>query len=322
MIIITGASGFIGSNIFAAMLKKKAFEQVVLCDWLGHADKWKNVANHQFDDFVFPENLKEYLEENKENLKMIIHMGAVSDTTETDADYTLATNFHLSSQLWDFCADNEVRFIYASSAATYGDGSQGFNDLSIEGLRPLNPYGWSKHCFDQRVKKLTEYGIHHPKQWVGLKFFNVYGPNEYHKGGQRSVAHQLYEQIQKDGKVQLFKPDPALGAPRRDFIYVKDCVKVIEWFIDHPEESGIFNVGTGKARSFEDMAEACFKSLGKDPNIKHIDMPEHLVGKYQFHTEAAMGKLKKRGYAHKFYSLEEGIEDYYQNYLMTDNPYA
>ena len=320
MILITGASGFIGSAIFATLSREYPETKFLLCDWLGSESKWLNVSKHYFDNFIFPENLTEYLKTHSEGLEAVIHMGAVSDTTETDADYILDSNYALTAELWDFCAKHDIRFIYASSAATYGNAASGFDDTNFA-LKPLNPYGWSKHMCDLRALKHAEQDRARPPQWVGLKFFNVYGPNEYHKGTQTSVAYQLYHQIQRDKKVKLFAAHESLGAPRRDFIYVKDCVKVIKWFLDNEDQSGIFNVGTGEARSFEDMAKACFRALSVAEDIEHIEKPAHLVGKYQYYTEAKMDKLRAIGFDEKFFTLEEGISDYYKNYLLASDHY-
>jgi ADP-L-glycero-D-manno-heptose 6-epimerase len=242
-------------------------------------------------------------------------MGACSTTTEHDFDYLLENNVRYSIALAEHCRDNNIRFIYASSAATYGDGSQGYSDHdeTSEDLRPLNRYGYSKQLFDQWVTK-NDY----LKQVVGLKFFNVYGPNEYHKGGQRSMVPQAYDQIKNTGKVKLFKsyrPDYADGEQQRDFVYVKDCTDVMWWLIENEEVNGIFNIGTGKARSWKDLANATFAALDMEPSLEYIDMPDVLKGQYQYFTEARMEKLKAAGYTTPFRSLEEGIKDYVQEHL-------
>ncbi len=333
MIIVTGGAGFIGSNLVAA-LEDRGERNIVVCDVLGHDDKWRNISKRELRDIVKPENLLAYLDDHKdEHIEAIFHMGAISATTEKDADLIVDTNFILSRALWRWCAENDVRLIYASSAATYGDGSKGFDDAadpdSLARLKPLNAYGWSKHAFDRRVSRI----IHDkdgaketlvPPQWAGLKFFNVYGPNEHHKGDQMSVCCKLYPQIIAGATAKLFKshhPDYSDGGQLRDFVYVRDCVDVMLWLFDNKDVNGLFNVGTGKARSFKDLAEAVFTAAGKTPKINYIDMPQQLRGKYQYFTEANMQKLVDAGYDKPFTSLEDGIRDYVQNYLSQEDPY-
>ncbi|MAM34722.1 MAG: ADP-glyceromanno-heptose 6-epimerase [Micavibrio sp.] len=331
MIIVTGGAGFIGSNLVAE-LEKRGAGDIVVCDWLGDEDKWRNISKRGLRDIVKPENLADYLEKHKSEVECIFHMGAISSTTERDADLIIENNFTLSRLLWAWCAENNVRFIYASSAATYGDGSKGFNDDDTEeklsSLQPLNPYGWSKHLFDRRVSRIvsgeskSSDGV--PPQWAGLKFFNVYGPNEYHKNDQMSVICKLYPQVTAGAAAKLFKsphPDYEDGGQLRDFVYVRDCVDVMCWLYDNPNVSGLFNVGTGKARSFKDLALATFTAADKEPKINYIDMPQALQGKYQYFTEANMDKLREAGYSRDFTSLEEGVRDYVQNYMSQDDPY-
>jgi len=331
MIIVTGGAGFIGSNLVAE-LEKRGAGDIVVCDWLGDEDKWRNISKRALRDIVKPENLADYLEKHKEEVECIFHMGAISSTTERDADLIIENNFTLSRLLWAWCAENNVRFIYASSAATYGDGSKGFDDDDTEemlsSLNPLNPYGWSKHLFDRRVSRIvsdeskSSDGV--PPQWAGLKFFNVYGPNEYHKGDQMSVICKLYPQVTAGAAAKLFKsphPDYEDGGQLRDFVYVRDCVDVMCWLYENPKVSGLFNVGTGKARSFKDLALATFTAAEKEPKINYIDMPQALQGKYQYFTEANMHKLREAGYSQEFTSLEEGVRDYVQNYMSQDDPY-
>lgn len=329
MIIVTGGAGFIGSNLVANLLEE-GHKDIVVIDWLGDEDKWKNLRKAELRDFVMPEDTFEYLEEYKDQIDVIFHMGAISATTEKDADLIMESNFILTRDLWRFCARNNVRFIYASSAATYGDGENGFKDdadcESLSKLLPLNGYGWSKHltdrCFARILKDKSEPV---PPQHAGLKFFNVYGPNEHHKDDMMSVICKLYPQVVAGEKAKLFKshhPDYEDGGQLRDFVYVKDCVDVMLWLFKSKKVSGLFNVGTGKARSFKDLAESTFKAAGKKPNIQYIPMPEHLRGKYQYFTQADMSKLKKAGYDKPFTELEEGINDYVQNYLMNESdPY-
>lgn len=330
MIIVTGGAGFIGSNLVAG-LQEKGLTDIVVCDWLGSEDKWKNIAKRELRDIIKPERLTDYLAAHENEIETIFHMGAISSTTETDADLIIETNFYLSRQLWKWCAEKQRRFIYASSAATYGDGDQGFCDFEspdeLAALRPLNPYGWSKHAFDRRVSRVVHGNDKKeavPAQWAGLKFFNVYGPNEYHKGGQMSVACKLYPQVVAGAAAKLFKshhPEYDDGGQLRDFVYVGDCVAVMLWLYDHPEVSGLFNVGTGKARSFKDLAEAVFTAAGIKPKINYIDMPDELRGKYQYFTEAAMGKLRKAGYDKPFTELEEGVRLYVQGFMAKEDKY-
>ncbi len=330
MIVVTGGTGFIGSNLLAG-LDAKGVGDVVVCDWLGSDDKWRNIAKHEIRDIVRPENLFSYLNLRKDEVKVVFHMGAISSTTETDVDLIVERNFTLSRRLWNWCAENNVRFIYASSAATYGDGSQGFaDDDSIEHLTkllPLNPYGWSKHVFDRRISRIIKAKAKPepvPPQYAGLKFFNVYGPNEYHKGEQMSVTCKLYPQVVAGAAARLFKSDNPKygdGGQLRDFIYVRDCVDVMLWLLDNPNVSGLFNVGTGKARSFKDLAAATFKAANKPEKINYIDMPLTLRGKYQYFTQADMGKLRAVGYTKPMTELEDGIADYVQNFLAKADQY-
>ena len=327
MIIVTGGAGFIGANLVAG-LEDHGIKDIVVCDWLGTDDKWRNISKRELRDIIRPEVLLDYLDAFQDEIEAIFHMGAISATTEKDADLIVERNFNLTLDLWEWCAEHDVRLIYASSAATYGDGAQGFDDdASIEGLktlRPLNAYGWSKHVFDRRVARILEQGNAAPKQWAGLKFFNVYGPNEYHKGEQMSVICKLYPQVMAGASARLFKshnPDYEDGGQLRDFVYVEDCVSVMLWLYDNPDVSGLFNVGTGKARSFKDLALATFEAAGKEPKINYIDMPVELRGKYQYFTEANMQKLRDAGYDKPFTELEEGVRKYVQDFMQTEDPY-
>ncbi|MBF0325263.1 ADP-glyceromanno-heptose 6-epimerase [Magnetospirillum moscoviense] len=321
MIVVTGGAGFIGSNILAALEARDA-GKLVVCDRLRANDKWKNVAKRELADIVHPEQLFDFLEANRKHVQVIFHMGAISATTETDADKIAANNFSLSLALWKWCALSNVRFIYASSAATYGDGTQGFDDdWSIEHLAtlaPMNAYGWSKHLFDRRVARKIATGSRKPPQFVGLKFFNVYGPNEYHKGGQQSVVSQIYPHAKADAAYQLFRshnPNYKDGGQMRDFIWIDDCVDVMMWMLDNPNVSGIFNVGTGKARTFKDLASAVYHALDKEPNIKFQDTPVAIRDKYQYFTQANMDRLRAAGYHKPFTSLEDGVTKYVRDYL-------
>lgn len=331
MIVITGGAGFIGSNLVAA-LEKRGGRGLAVCDVLGTGDKWRNIAKRELADLIPPDGLFDYLQKHKGKVEAVFHMGAISATTEKDADKIIENNFVLSKRLWQFCAAGGIRLIYASSAATYGDGGQGFADDDapqfLAKLRPLNPYGWSKHLFDRWVSRVTQDNQGEekaPPQWAGLKFFNVYGPNEYHKGDMMSVVCKLYPEIKAGKAARLFKscnPQYSDGGQLRDFIYVRDCVDVMLWLYDNKGVSGLFNVGTGKARSFKDLALATFKAANLNEKIDYIDMPEPLRDKYQYYTQADMGKLLRAGYKKSFTSLEEGVKSYVQDYLAAADPYV
>ncbi len=328
MIIVTGGAGFIGSNLVAG-LEEHGVSDIVICDVLGSDDKWRNIAKREIRDIVHPDRLFDYLDTHADQIEMVFHMGAISSTTEKDSDLIMDTNFVLSRRVWKWCWKNKKRLVYASSAATYGDGHHGFkDDSSIEGLKhlmPLNPYGWSKHVFDRRVARIVETKSEPlPAQWAGLKFFNVYGPNEYHKGEQMSVVCKLHPQVEAGAAARLFKshhPDYQDGGQLRDFVWVGDCVDVMLWLYDHPEVNGLFNVGTGKARSFKDLAEATFKAANKPSKITYSDMPVTLRDKYQYYTQADMAKLKGAGYSKPFTELEDGIGKYVRDYLSKTDPY-
>jgi len=326
-ILVTGGGGFIGSNLVAELTRRDAY-RVVVCDRFGADDKWRNLVKHMVWEIVPPEKLFAWLDENKADLEMIYHAGGISSTTERDIDLILKNNLELSIHLWRWCNANEVRFIYTSSSATYGDGSQGFDDdMSLEylqTLRPLSGYGWSTLLFDQHVAATVAAKEHLLPQWVGLKVFNAYGPNEYHKEMQRSVIGQIAQQAINGGVVRLFRsynPKYPDGGQMRDVIYVKDCVRVMLWLLDHPKVSGLFNLGTGKARTFHDMSQAIFSALDRPPRIHYIDMPEGLMHHYQYFTEAGMERLRKAGYTQPFTTVEEGIRDYILNYLLKEDPY-
>ena len=319
MIIVTGGAGFIGSNIVAE-LEQQGYKDIVVVDWLGSDDKWKNIAKRELAAVIQPEQLSEFLENHKSEIEAIIHMGAVSATTEKDVDLIIKSNFQLSWELWCFCRDNDKQFIYASSAATYGDGSSGFIDRDdlefVNKLRPLNAYGWSKALFDREVAREVLEKRKTPKQYAGLKFFNVYGPNEYHKGGQKSVVAHIFPQVKNDEEVKLFKSynsQYADGQQLRDFVWVGDCAAVVMWLLKNPQVNGLFNVGTGQARSFYDLAKATWAAINKEPKIGFKDMPEELRGKYQYYTQADLTKLRSSGYDKPMTSLEDGIRQYVQN---------
>jgi len=327
MYVVTGGAGFIGSNIVWA-LEQRGAEKIVVVDRLREGDKWKNIAKRELFDIVHPEDFGEFLEDHGEQIKAIFHMGAISSTTETDVDLIMDTNFRLTRDLWDWCVGYQVPFIYASSAATYGGGEQGFvDDASIEALaqlKPLNPYGWSKQLFDRRVARMMADSEAKPPQWAGLKFFNVYGPNEYHKGTMQSVISHVFPKAERNEVASLFKshnPKYEDGGQLRDFIYVGDCVDVMMWLLDHKQVSGLFNCGTGQARSFKDLATAVYAALDHDVKIEYVPMPDHLRDKYQYFTEADMTKLRDAGYTADFTPLEEGVRTYVQDFLFTDDRY-
>lgn len=328
MIVVTGGAGFIGSNI-VARLCAEGRRDIVVCDRLETADlgKWKNLAKHGIADFWSPDELFPQLERHAERIEAVIHMGAISSTTEPDADLILRTNFSLSRDLWDWCALREARLIYASSAATYGDGGLGFEDQddlrSLSALRPLNAYGYSKYLFDQYAARQAQSRTA-PTQWAGLKFFNVYGPNEYHKGGMKSVVAQIWPKVAADQPVTLFRshnPNYADGGQMRDFVYVDDVVDMVEWLLEAVEVSGVFNAGSGQARSFLDLANATFAAAGREPRIAYVDTPESIRDKYQYFTEARMERVRAAGFAGQATPLEEGVRRYVQDFLATSDPY-
>lgn len=327
MIIITGGAGFIGSNLVAA-LEQRGMGPLVICDRLGSDDRWRNIAKRQIHDLITPEALLPWLDQHRNSVEAILHMGAVSATTERDVDLIVASNLRLSIDLWDWCARTGTRFIYASSAATYGDGSQGFDDDSspagLARLLPLNPYGWSKHVFDRRIAQILQTGGHTPPQWVGLKFFNVFGPNEYHKGDMRSVVTKLWPGVRKGDAAQLFasdRPEYPDGGQMRDFVGVDSCVDVMLWLMDNPGVSGLFNLGTGQARSWNDLISALYRAAGIEPRIDYVPMPNHLRGRYQYFTEARMDRLRAAGYKRPFPSLEQTVESFVRGFLSQDDPY-
>lgn len=327
MIVVTGGAGFIGSNLVAALCARGT-HKIVVCDRFGGSEKWRNLVAHPVHEVVAPDRLIPWLDANKTLVDAIFHMGGISSTTETDVDALVEQNFNASLRLWRWSIVNAKRFIYASSGSTFGDGEQGFDDnislTYLRSLRPLNAYGWSKQMFDLHVASAAARNEPQPPQWAGLKFFNLYGPNEYHKDSQRSVVCQIAQHAIQGGTVKLFKsynPQYPDGGQMRDFVYVRDAVNVMLWLLDHPQVKGIFNMGTGKARTFEDLAKAIFAALNRPPHIHYVDMPEHLVQKYQYFTQANMDRLRAVGYANSYTSLEDGVRDYVQSYLTKDDPY-
>jgi len=327
MIVVTGGAGFIGSNLLAA-LEARGEHDLVVCDRLGTGDKWRNIARREIAEVIAPERLVPFLDAHAREVTLIFHLGAISDTREPDADRLVDSNLGPTLALWQWCAAHGVRFVYASSAATYGDGSEGFDDdpapEALARLRPLNGYAWSKQAADRRFVRLASRQGAKPPQWAGLKFFNVYGPNEYHKEAMRSVVVQVYERIAAGEPARLFRsdrPDVADGGQLRDFIWVGDCADVMLWLLDDPSVSGIFNVGTGAARSFADLAGAVFAALDRPPRIEYVDMPQTLRGRYQYFTQARTERLRAAGYDRPFTSLEDGVGRYVRDFLSAPDPY-
>jgi ADP-L-glycero-D-manno-heptose 6-epimerase len=323
MLLVTGGAGFIGSNIVAA-LNEAGRADVAVCDLLGDDGKWRNLAKRQLADIVPPGELMSWLDGR--SCEAIIHMGAISETTATDGDLVIETNFRFSMRLLEWCTAHSVPFIYASSAATYGDGAQGFDDdpSALKSLRPMNLYGWSKHLFDMAVIDRAARGEKLPPQWAGLKFFNVFGPNEYHKGAMMSVLSRRFDDIRCGRVVELFKSHRdgiADGDQRRDFIYVDDVVRVVMWLLAAPSVSGLFNVGTGKARSFKDLMLSAYAALNASPNIRYIDMPLSIRNAYQYFTQSKVDRLQRAGYNGGFTPLEEAVGLYVKNYLGSADRY-
>lgn len=326
MYLVTGGAGMIGSNIVAELAASG--HDVTVCDWLGQDERWRNLVHHDVADVIVPEALPAWLALHGRAVRGIVHMGAISATTETDVDAIVRNNIRLTLDLWDWCASNGVPLIYASSAATYGAGDAGFDDeFSREALAklvPLNAYGWSKHFIDRRIARLIEQGAPTPPQWVGLKFFNVYGPNEYHKGSMKSVVAHNAARVAASEPLRLFRsyrPDYGDGGQVRDFVYVKDCARVVAWLLANRHVSGLFNLGTGQARSWLDLGRSLFAALDLPERIEFIDMPEQLQGKYQYYTQAEMGRLRAAGYAAPFTTLEGGVADYVRSHLTAADPY-
>lgn len=328
IIVVTGGAGFIGSNIVARLCAEDR-RDIVVCDRLEDAalGKWRNLAKHPIADFWQPEELFEQLERHADSVVAVVHMGAISSTTEPDSDLILRTNFTLSRDLWDWCALRDARMIYASSAATYGGGEKGFEDddsiEALSSLRPLNAYGYSKMLFDQYAARQSDRG-QSPSQWAGLKFFNVYGPNEQHKGDMKSVVAQIWPKVQAGEPVTLFRshnPAYADGGQMRDFVFVQDVVDMVEWLLETPAVSGVFNAGSGQARSFLDLAHATFAAAGKTPRIEYVDTPETIRDKYQYFTEARMERVRAAGFGGQATPLEEGVRRYVQDFLATADPY-
>lgn len=321
LVVVTGGAGFIGSNLVGALARRGDVD-VLVCDRMGRDERWRNLAGHEIAGIVAPDRLIETLEGEKNALDAVIHMGALSSTTETDVGRFVEDNIRPSLALWRFCATHGKRLIYASSAAVYGDGQAGFDDdptpEGLSRLKPLNAYGWSKLVVDRRCTRLAALGAPAPAQWAGLRFFNVYGPNERHKGDMQSVVTKNFATAGRGDPVMLFasgRPGIPDGGQRRDFVYVKDCVRVVQWLLDNPHVNGLFNVGTGRAQSFAELIGALFRACGREPNIVYRPMPPALEGRYQYFTEARLERLRRAGYAEPFHDVERGVADYVTNHL-------
>jgi len=327
MIILTGGGGMIGSMIAWHLNTQMNFDDVVIVDDLINEQQENNFNKRKFIEYVAKDDLKKYLKDKK-NVSAVIHMGAISATTESNFNRLLQSNIRFSQALWHWCAENKVPFIYASSAATYGNGSVGYgdNESELDKLSPLNAYGYSKHFFDRWVQLELSKNQPTPPQWCGLKFFNVYGPNEYHKGRMASVVFHAFNQFKETNQIKLFKsehPSYADGMQVRDFIYVKDAVKIIIFFLNNNNFSGLYNAGTGNAETFKALAEALLiNTKGQPDDIKYIEMPNDLKGKYQYYTQATMNKINSIGFNDNFMNLKEGVTDYLENYLLTSDRYA
>jgi ADP-L-glycero-D-manno-heptose 6-epimerase len=327
MIIVTGAGGFIGSNMVADF-GDAGLGPIAVSDYWGTGDKWKNVARHYVSDFVHPGELLDFVRARGDRIRAIVHMGAISATTERDVDKLISRNIHATVDLWDHCAAAGIPFLYASSAATYGALEECLVDdqspTALARLRPLNGYGWSKHATDRILMQRVAEGHPTPPQWCGLKFFNVYGPNEYHKGVMQSVVSKFFADVRDQKPIKLFqshRPGIEHGAQARDFVYVKDCTAAMMWMLDNPQVSGLFNIGSGRARSFRDLITAIATALDLPIEFDFVPMPEHLRGRYQYFTEAEIGKLRAAGYDAPFHSVEAGVADYVLRYLATEDPY-
>ena len=327
MIILTGGGGMIGSMIAWHLNTQMNFDDFVIVDDLINKQQENNFNKRKFIEYIAKDDLKKYLN-NKKNVSAVIHMGAISATTESNFNRLLQSNIRFSQALWHWCAENKVPFIYASSAATYGDGSVGYddNESELDKLSPLNAYGYSKHFFDRWVQLELSKNQPTPPQWCGLKFFNVYGPNEYHKGRMASVVFHSFNQFKETNQIKLFKsehPSYADGMQVRDFIYVKDAVKIIIFFLNNNNFSGLYNAGTGNAETFKALAKAVLiNTKGQPDDIKYIEMPNDLKGKYQYYTQATMNKINSIGFNDNFMNVKEGVTDYLENYLLTSDRYA
>lgn len=326
MILITGAAGFIGSNVVAA-LNERGRGDLIVCDWLGQDERWQNLRKRWFQEFVFPSDLMEFLQDGGARVDAVIHMGANSSTTARDGDEIIRSNLQPSLRLLDWCAAHSIPLVYASSAATYGDKAQGFEDgidlRALRQLRPLNLYGWSKHQFDLIVAERVEKRLPLPPKCIGLKFFNVFGQNEYHKSDMMSVVAKNYRAAAEGSEIKLFKShrkEFADGGQLRDFIYVNDVVDVILWCLEAAPAYGLYNVGTGRATSFRELIEALYAAVAREPRISYVPMPEALRDRYQYYTQASLASLRDAGYVNQFTPITTAVAEYV-TYLSRDDPY-
>lgn len=326
MVLITGGTGFIGSNLVAAFADAGA--PVAVSDVLDSRERRRNIEKSRIEERFDPDRLSDFIERRGHEVRLVVHMGAISSTTETDRDLLTRTNVELPQRLWRWCAEHSIPLVYASSAAVYGDGSRGFVDSDdpdeLAALRPLNPYGVSKLTFDRWAVGEATSGRPTPPHWYGLRFFNVYGPNEYHKGGMRSMVTKSFPAASAGQPVTLFRshhPRYSDGGQERDFVYVDDCVAVVRWLLDARPSSGLFNVGTGRAQSWLELMSALYGAVGTALSVEWVDTPESIRAHYQYHTEADLTKLRAAGYDRPFRSVEEGVEAYVSRFLLTDDPY-
>lgn len=326
MLVVTGGGGFIGS-VLAWALNEAGRADLVIVDRFGTDEKWRNIAKRDFFEIVAIETLPGWLERHGREVEAVFHLGANSSTTERDADFVIETNLNSSIGLWRWCAAHGKPFIYASSAATYGDGTQGFDDAGglaeYKRLQPMNLYGWSKHAFDLWALREAAKG-HAPPLWVGLKFFNVFGPNEYHKAEMMSLIAKNYAKVAAGEPIRLFKshrPGIADGDQKRDFVYVKDCIGALLWLWRHAKESGVYNIGSGEARSFRELMEATGAACGVAPKIDYVETPPEIRSNYQYLTEAKLTRLRAAGYNASFTPLEIAVKDFVTGYLATPDPY-
>lgn len=327
IILILGGAGFIGSNL-AKRLADRDSHRIVIVDQFQHSDKWNNLVRVPVDEIVHPDDLFHWLEAYGSEVDVVYHLGGITSSIEDNVESIIEANHNFPLLVWRWCAEEEVRFIFGSSYEVYGDGSQGFDDTEDleyqRKLRPLNPNGWSKKLLDMHVAGAENRGEAIPPQWVSLRFFNIYGPNEYHKSDSRSVALKIYEEAASGAAVKLFKsanPDYEDGRQMRDFMHIDDAVNMLEWFFDNPDKSGLFNAGSGEARSFEELANAVFSALDVEPNIKYVDMPSNVESQYQYRTEADISRLRDAGYNLPIVGLEDGIAKYIKDYLQKDDKY-
>ena len=327
-ILVTGGAGFLGSNLVHSLVARGT-HRIVVCDHLGADDKWRNLLSSPIDEVVSPPNLFYWLEmQPEDSVDAILHFGTPASTTEGDVGLLVEANLNLSSLLWRWCAENGVRFFYASSFGVYGQGENGCADgedlAAMAKLRPVNPQGWSKLLFDRFAARQSHTG-QAPKQWAGLRFYSLYGPNEYHKGDQRSVIHKAFPNVMGGHAVKLFRPSHASyqapGSITRDFTYVLDAAKVVLWLLDNPQVSGIFNMGSGEAIGFEAMAEALGTALGKKAQVKYVEMPQEIERGYQYQTHSSNSRLKTAGYTTPILGVADGIKHYVDHFLSKENPY-